>query len=241
MNDLTFSLFESKDVIQMDMDNLVCIVSHKTYPLIFAACRSGDILVIWSQTMRVISHLHGAKNYIVKIVISPSGDRVVGIDSHGHVIIWRFNLFSKKINVESYIKNGSAIDLCFVNDSSLFAVLSKDGVTLEDMLTGSTLASTLVSGVTGNWIHFLPKTQKLLVVNAKKRSLTLLDPIAKVTINESTIDTTTAEFTSSIVNRIGSVICLATQDGEVILSNGRSLTPIIAYRPFESNTLGTLQ
>lgn len=240
MNDLAFSLFENKDVIQLDMENLACIAAHRTYPLIFAACRGGDILVIWSQTMRVIAHLHGAKNHIVKIVISPSGDRVVGIDSHGHVIIWRFNLLSKKINVESYIKNGSAMDLCFVNDSSLFAILSKEGVSLEDMLTGSTLASNHLTECSGNWIHFLPLTQRLLVVNAKRRFLCVIDPITKAIINENSIDCTTSELTCSITNKVGSVVCLGTQEGEVILVNARSLSPIITYHPFESNTLGNL-
>jgi WD40 repeat protein len=241
MNDLAFTLFENKEVINQEVDNVTCIATHKNFPLIFAATKSGDIWVIWSQTMRVISHLHGARHPILKIIISPSGDRVLGIDSNGHVIIWRFNLLQKRIHVETFTKSGNTIDACFVNDSSLFAVLNKESVALEDLLTGSTLSSSHIADITGNWIFFLPATQKLLIVNAKKRQLTLLDPVSKAIMNDYYMDSTTTELAACITNKSGSVVCVGTQEGEVVLLNGRSLSVIITYHPFESAQLGNIQ
>jgi hypothetical protein len=240
MNDLAFSLFENKEVLLMDQDNITCIATHHKFPVIFAACKNGDILVVWSQTMRVISYLYGARNNMTKIVISPSGDRVVGIDSHSNIIVWRFNLLQKKLHVEGYIKNSSTIDLCFVNDSSLFAVLTKDGVLLEDLLPGSTLNSTQVTETTGNWIFFLPLSQRCLIVNAKKRSLSVIDVITKANINDATLETTTAEITTCITNRLGTIVALGTQDGEVILVNTKTLEPVVTYHPFESAGIGSL-
>lgn len=239
LNDLAFTLFESKEVLALDQDNVTCIATHAKFPIIFAACKNGDILAVWSQTMRVISYLYGARHPIIKIIISPSGDRVIGIDIHSNIIVWRFNLLIKKIQVEGYIKNNSTLDLCFVNDSSLFAVLTKDGVVLEDLLPGSTLKSTQLTEVTGNWIFFLPSTQRCLIVHAKKRALYLVDVVSKNPCGETVIEGSSGEITACITNRMGSIVALGTQDGEVILVNAKTLDPIIRYHPFEGGNIGS--
>lgn len=224
----------------MDQDNITCIAAHHRFPIIFAASKNGDILVVWSQTMRVISYLYGARHPMTKIVISPSGDRVIGIDVHNSIIVWRFNLLQKKIHVEGYIKNSSTVDLCFLNDSSLFAVLTKEGVYLEDLLPGSTLTSTQLTEATGQWIFFLPAIQRCLVVNPKKRSLTVVEIVARGVCNEQIIEDVGGEISCCITNRIGSIIALGTQEGEVVLVNTKTLEPIVKYHPFEGGNLGKL-
>lgn len=239
MIDLAFSLFESKEVLVMDQDNITCIATHHRFPVIFAACKNGDILVVWSQTMRVISYLYGARHAITKLVISPSGDRVLGIDVHNNIIVWRFNLLQKKIHVEGYIKNSSTMDICFLNDSSLFAVLTKDGIFLEDLLPGSTMTSTQLTEATGQWIFFLPAIQRCLIVNPKKRSLTVVEVAAGGFSSEQVIETVGGEITSCITNRLGSIAALGTLEGEVVLVNTKTLEPIVKYHPFESGNLGS--
>ena len=243
IEDLTFSLFETKEIIQSDQESINCITAHERYPLIFASNRNGEVMVIWSQTMKVISLLVGAKHPLMKIHLSPSGDRVVAIDSNNNIEVWRFNLLSKRINHQMSIKSRTVYDISFLNDSSMFLVLTKETLVLYDLLTYSSSdfeAPNVIAEIQAHFLFYLPAYQLCILINSKKKKLTTVDISSKQVRNENAFDSSVGEFVSSIINRLGTVLCVGTLDGEVILFNTKTLEQIIIYRPFEKEQMGRL-
>ena len=229
---LAFKLFETKEVLQVDQDNVSTILAHDKYPILFVAIKSGDICVIWSQTMKVISVLHGARHALVKLCLSPSGDRVVAIDSHGNILVWRFNLSSKRQLVQSGFKNGTIQDVTFLNDSSLFVVLTKDSLMLCDVLIGGSEPSVTICEANANLVFFLPMLQLCVLINQKRRRVWTVNVVEKQTTNEAVYDSY-GEFTAAVPNRQGNVICVGTQDGEVLIIRARNMELVAVYKPLE--------
>lgn len=238
MENLTFSIFESKDAIQLDQENISSLATHERYPLIFAASRSGDILVIWTQTMQVISVLTGVKHPIVKIQLSPSGDRVVAIDSNSNIDIWRFNLLSRKIKKQVTIKSRTIYDISFINDSSMFVVLTKDNLVLFDLLTYNLDSPEVICEIQANSLFYLPAHQLCLAINLKRKKLMTVDISNRQLRNENSFDSSVGEFTICIINKLGTVLCVGTSEGEVLLVDSKTLEQIILYRPFDRDQIG---
>jgi hypothetical protein len=234
LEDLAFKLFETKEVIQIDQDQVTCIQAHDKYPLLLVALKGGDICVVWTQTLRVISVLHGAKHAIVKIIVSPSGDRILCIDSHANILVWRFNLFSKKQLVQTGYKSGSVVDVTFMNDSSIFAVLTKDNLIYCDLLSGNPELSQVICDANAQTVHFLPSSQLCVLVNQKRRRVWTVDPLDKQIKNETILDKI-GEISAVTLNRQCNLICVGTQDGEVTILSSNNLEIVGEYRLFEKD------
>lgn len=180
---------------------------------------SEFIAIIYSKTMTVIAKLVGEKHSIQKIVINKEGDRVLGIDSSGYVIVWRFNLLTKIQKASVVLKGLDAVDACFTSNGSNIAILTKEYLLSYDLLRFDTdktkiLKHNKIGSVNGgSIIEFLPALGYCIVVAPKKDKVLLYNMKERNEMNYIKIKD--AEITSCTINSLGTMFALGFSDGIV--------------------------
>lgn len=224
-------------MLSYDLSELKCAATHPTFPLIFAGTKS-KVLVIYSKTMAVTATLEAAKRSVVQVVINNSGDRIAGIDNNGDFFFWRFNLLSKKFSPKIHLSFMECTSLCFMSDSSRVLLSSNkklyvldtlaQNITKEQLNSKSVLDGNL-RGITS--VLYSPYLKDGIAILGKKGELASYSLENMMQLKEVSVGDN-LEITSSVSNKIGTMIAVGLSDGRIMVYTFQGLTKVSEFDPF---------
>lgn len=183
--------------------------------------------------MTAIAELTAGKSEISVIRVNNLGDRVIGIDTKGHLYIWRFNLLVNRQHYSTVIRRIDAVDACFTTNSSSIAILTKNSLFFYDLLKLEKfdLDHARVSSVSGGtMVRYLPKYRFCLVICGKKGKVETYDLAEKARVD--VLDTGTKDILSCQMNDLGSMFSLGFSDGTIESYKSKGMRLANKFDPF---------
>lgn len=236
-NQLSYVLFEDKETIGFNLNNVSCSETHPNFPIIFAG-KKGSIQVVYSKTMASIGTLESGSRTISRIIVNYSGDRIIGIDSEGGFYIWNFNLLDTSIEPMIKIEDLHAIDACFISNSSRCLISTRKNLYLYDIFEELNTKKELkakskiekLPGITK--LLFLPFYNSVIVIIGKHSKICKYELTNKMKEGEIIIDES-SEILSGVTNSLGTQFAVGLSDGRIFIYNSRSMEMMNEFRPFE--------
>jgi WD40 repeat protein len=83
--------------------------------------------------MTVVARLIGEKHNIHKILVNKDGGRIIGIDTNGNMLAWRFNLMSQNMMPTLILRGLDVMDVTFTSNNSNILILTKEYLLSYDL------------------------------------------------------------------------------------------------------------